>query len=186
MNRSTEEKGYLYWQWLRHQLEPGVREAGVAYLADATDTRPRSQQCTESHLGQSFVPVPDTWVCRGWQCRCTVEAIHSNIPGIEHHCRLNTAGLRSLPHPESSPEAEKKGHRHIARWAGQVSPSPESRPHLLLSESHFIPLIFLTSKQNLHCEILLVPLWSQRGSPHLFWLFFHSGSFFQIIKAHPI
>ena len=38
MNRSREEKGYLHWPWLRHRLEPGVREAGVAYLADATDT----------------------------------------------------------------------------------------------------------------------------------------------------
>ena len=36
MNRSTEEKGYFYWPW--HQLDPGVWEAGVAYLADVIDT----------------------------------------------------------------------------------------------------------------------------------------------------
>ena len=111
-------------------------------------TCPRSQWCTESHPGQSFVPMTDTWVCSGWQGHCTMKAIHNNIPGTEHHCRLNTAGLESLPHPEGSPEAEKKSHRHIARWAGPAQSwasfpkSHESRPHLLLYESHFISLIF--------------------------------------------
>ena len=38
MKESTEEKGYLYWQWSQHRLEPRVQKAGVVYLADATDT----------------------------------------------------------------------------------------------------------------------------------------------------
>ena len=123
-------------------------------------TCPRSQQCTESHPGlwvpappPSFVPGPDTWVRRGRQGRCTVEAIHNNVPGTEHHCRLNTAGLGSPLRLEGSPKVEKKGHRHIARWAEPAlgwtsSPeSHESRPPVAsLQKSLHSFAFFLTSK----------------------------------------
>ena len=155
MNRSTEEKGYLYWQWSRNRLEPVVQEAGVAYLADATDTHVQgvsSAPCPIQDFGCQLhhqVLSPGLTPERAGGGRVVVlwkpfiitslvlnVIVGWTLLGSEVLC-IRRAVLKQRKRATGTSRGQLG-----QRKAEQVSLSPESRPHLLLSESHFIPSVF--------------------------------------------
>ena len=154
MNRRTEEKGYLYWQWLQHRLERGAQAAGVAYLADATDAHVQ---------GVSGAPSP----IQDFGCQLHHQVLSPGLtperagggrvvvlwePFIITSLVLNIIvgwtllGSEVLCIWRAVLSQRKRFHRHITRWAGPAQAEQESHesrpPHLFLSRSHFIPLFF--------------------------------------------
>ena len=166
MDRSTEEKGYFHWPWLQHRLEPGVQEAGVAYLADATDTHVQGVSGAPSPIQDKVLSLCLTpehamggRVVVLWKPFIITSLVLNIIEGwtllgSEVVC-IQRAVLRQRKRATGTLQGEL-GQLKVK----QVSLSPmRADPYLLLSRSHLIPLP-LTSKQNLQCGILLLPLWS--------------------------
>ena len=175
MDRSTEEKGYFHWPWLQHRLEPGVQEAGVAYLADATDTHVQGVSGAPSPIQDKVLSLCLTpehamggRVVVLWKPFIITSLVLNIIEGwtllgSEVVC-IQRAVLRQRKRATGTLQGE----------LGQLKVKQVSLSPMRADPTCFSPKVisilwfvffFLTSKQNLQCGILLVPLWSQRGSP---------------------
>ena len=89
-------------------LRPSPRTFG----SEALELGPRTLLLTS--------PSGDSDVLSSWRTTDLEKSTSHTLQSFDfiqygHHCRLNTAELGSPLHPEGSPEAEKMGHRHIAR-----------------------------------------------------------------------
>ena len=89
-------------------LRPSPRTFG----SEALELGPRTLLLTS--------PSGDSDVLSSWRTTDLEKSTSHTLQSFDfihygHHWRLNTAELGSPLHPEGCPEAEKMGHRHIAR-----------------------------------------------------------------------